>query len=144
MSLPPGFEAFAYHEASEPTILWLRAVLERVRVESELLERADQLATRLLGAADPVVAWHETYDYDLHAIQRIERAERERFAMGEFRSVPYLCRYPGASRHRAVALLVRRALDEEIALGGRGEITLIGRRIVASAVAFGSCACGDQ
>jgi hypothetical protein len=81
-----------------------------------------------------VEVWRRNRGHDLHSIKAMTDAIAERFVLTEIRSVPYLYRYliPVLAETSKGTSFVDEVFQEESFLGDRGEIVLLGRRIVAS------------
>jgi hypothetical protein len=77
---------------------------------------------------------HHNRGHDLHDIMKMNKAVAERFVVRETESVPYLYRYlvPVLADTSEAASFVNKVLQQEASLGKRGEIVMVGRRIVAS------------
>jgi SAM-dependent methyltransferase len=127
-------EDFAFEEANEATIDWFVKVLRSKQGKALINPIAGQLVTELLSASDVMKTWHRNCGHDLHEITTIKRAISERFAVRETQSVPYLYRYlvPVLADTSEAGWFINDVLERETLLGARGEIVLVGRRIVAS------------
>ena len=90
--------------------------------------------TEILAAEDAVGTWSEAHDHDLHTIEAMTQAVATTFTLADTSSVPYLYRYlvPVLPETPRATDFLRSVFKEEARLGARGEIVLIGRRIVAS------------
>ncbi|MEN8374793.1 MAG: class I SAM-dependent methyltransferase [Gemmatimonadota bacterium] len=127
-------EDFDFGGANERTIRWLVAVLRSPPAAELLRVVPDEFATTLLRSSDPVAAWSAGHDHDLHSADAMIAAIGREFEVGHVRPAPYLYRYlvPVLPNTEAATALVRDVLAEEVSLGEEGDLTLIGRRIVAS------------
>ena len=127
-------EDFAFEEANEATIDWFVKVLRSKQGMALINPVADQLATDLLSSTNVMETWHHNRGHDLHDITTMNKAVTERFVVRETESVPYLYRYlvPVLADTSEAASFVNEVLQQEASLGKRGEIVLVGRRIVAS------------
>jgi SAM-dependent methyltransferase len=127
-------EDFAFEEANEATIDWFVKVLRSKQGMALINPVADQLATDLLSSRNVMETWHHNRGHDLHDIMKMNKAVAERFGVRETESVPYLYRYlvPVLADTSEAASFANEVLQQEASLGKRGEIVLVGRRIVAS------------
>jgi SAM-dependent methyltransferase len=127
-------EDFAFEEADSATIDWFSKVLrsEQRRMPSNPV--AGQLVTDLLASNDVMEVWRHNRGYDVHPFTLINEAIAARFDIRETQSVPYLYRYliPVLAETSEAALFVNEVFEQETLAGQRGEIVLLGRRIVAS------------
>ena len=127
-------EDFAFDEADDRTIRWFLRTL-RSSAKAGLLQLVSgELATDLLEAEDARLAWSRSHDHNLHTIGEMTAAIAEKFVVHSSCTVPYLYRYlvPVLPRTPQAAEFLEGVFDEEALLGRRGDIVLIGRRIVAS------------
>ncbi len=127
-------EDFSVYEADETTINWLLETLRAPAGRALIQPVSGAFVTDLLGADDAVVVWRQSHDHDLHTIAAMTQAIAEEFIVRETCAVPYLYRYIVAvlpETPQATEFL-QGVFEEEARLGGRGDIVLIGRRIVAS------------
>ena len=134
--LPQGLvlvEDFAFDEVSPDTISWfLKRVTSRIG-RSLISHSANSFVTKLLNTDDPVTAWHQDHDHDLHTFDEMTREIGEYFVIRETKRVPYLYRYlldVLPDTHEATAF-VAETYREESRLGEIGDIVFIGRRILA-------------
>ena len=127
-------EDFAFDEANEATIDWFVTVLRSEQGRTLINPVADQLVTELLSATDVMRTWHNNRGHDVHSIATINDAITERFLVRETQPVPYLYRYlvPVLAGTSEAASFVDEVFQQERLSGERGEIVLVGRRIVAS------------
>ena len=127
-------EDFAFEEADEATIDWFVKVLRSKQGMALIKPVAGQLVTELLSSTDVMDAWHHNRGHDVHSITTMNEAIAERFVPHETRSVPYLYRYliPVLAETSKAASFVSDVFQQETLLGQRGEVVLLGRRIVAS------------
>lgn len=133
---PAGYlliEDFAFDEANEATVNWFVTVLRSDQGKALINPVADQLVTELLSATDVMRTWHDNRGHDVHSITTITNAITERFLARETQLVPYLYRYlvPVLADTSEAASFVDEVFQQESLLGERGEILLLGRRIVA-------------
>ncbi len=127
-------EDFAFDEANEPTVIWLLKVLRSPQATAFIDPAAGGFAADLLGSNNPVAAWRDNHDHEVHTIAQMQRAIAVRFAISEAHSVPYLYRYlvPMLVKSAEAASFVDRVFREEMRLGEQAKLVLIGRRLVAS------------
>jgi SAM-dependent methyltransferase len=134
---PNGFlliEDFALDEVNEATIAWFVKVLRSTRDKALINPVADQLVTELLSATDVMQTWRDNRAPELHSFTAMNEAIADQFVVREAQSVPYFYRYliPVLPETSAAASFVDEVFQEETILGNRGEIVLLGRRMVAS------------
>ena len=134
---PNGFlliEDFALDDVNEATVAWFVKVLRSTEGKALINPVADQLVTELLSATDVMQAWRDNRAHDLHSFTAMNAAIGERFVVRETQSVPYFYRYliPVLQETSEAASFVDDVFQQETILGKRGEIVLLGRRIVAS------------
>ncbi|MGI9263783.1 MAG: class I SAM-dependent methyltransferase [Gammaproteobacteria bacterium] len=137
-ALKPGgsllVEEFAFDAPDQRTIEWF---VEICRSEAGLVlvdYGKDEVMKGLLSSRDPVEAWKASHDHDLHTIKAMTETVARHFETGDVFEVPYLYRYLASvlpDEEEAVDFLLH-VRDEEARLGETGEITLVGRHIVAS------------
>ena len=127
-------EDFAFEEANEATIDWFVKILRSEQGRALINPVAGQLVTELLSSTEVMNVWHRNRGHDLHTITTMNEAIAERFVARETQSVPYLYRYlvPVLADTSEAASFVSEVLQQESLAGERGEIVLLGRRIVAS------------
>lgn len=127
-------EDFAYDSIDEPTILWLMQLADSAKSGELLNLDGDELISKLLQASDPLEAWHQDHDHDLHSFDAITAETEKSFLIRESTSVPYLFRYliPTIEMSERGAAFVDQARREEARLGKVGDILLVGRRMVAT------------
>jgi SAM-dependent methyltransferase len=126
-------EEFAFEEANEATIDWFVKVLRSQQGKALIKPVAGQLVTELLASTEVMNVWHRNRGHDLHSITTINDAIAERFVARETQSVPYLYRYlvPVLGDTSEASSFVNEVLQQESLAGERGEIVLLGRRVVA-------------
>jgi SAM-dependent methyltransferase len=134
---PAGYlliEDFAFGEIDDVTIEWLLDMLRSKEGKSVIIPVEDQLITKLLSAEEPVMAWRERHDQELHSIASMSKAISKQFTIRETQSVPYLYRYLMSvlPETRSATAFVERVFKEEADAGKQKQITLMGRRIVAT------------
>ena len=136
-----SFDAIAFtrslhhiDEADEATIDWFVKVLRSKQGMALITPVAGQLVTELLSSTDVMNAWHHNRGHDVHSITTMNEAIAERFVARETQSVPYLYRYliPVLAETSEAASFVNEVFQQETLSGQRGEVVLLGRRIVAS------------
>jgi SAM-dependent methyltransferase len=127
-------EDFAFEEVDETTIDWFVKVLRSKQAMALINLIAGQLVTELLSSTDVMDVWQRNRGHDVHSITTMNEAIAERFVPHETRSVPYLYRYliPVLAETSKAASFVNEVFQQETLLGERGEVVLLGRRIVAS------------
>ena len=134
--LPNGtvlVEDFAFDEVSPSAIKWLLSVVESPKAQAMVSHNTDSFVTKLCSASDPLNAWHEDHDHELHTFGIMIREIAQVFAIRGTQHVPYLYRYlvpilPGTPK---AAAFIAEIYDEESYLGNKGTISLVGRRIIA-------------
>jgi len=128
-------EDFAREEVDEATVTWFATLLRSERARALIGPVAGQLVTELLSAPDVMRAWHESHLHKIHSIAVITKAIAKQFRVRDTRSVPYFYRYlvPVFPDTPEATSFVNEVFEQEIDLGARGEIVLLGRRIIASA-----------
>jgi SAM-dependent methyltransferase len=127
-------EDFAFEKADETTIDWFAKVLRSEQGIALINPVAGQLVTELLSSRDPVDVWQHNHGHDLHSIETMNEAIAEHFVACENESVPYLYRYliPVLAETSKATSFVNEVFQQETLSGQRGEVVLIGRRVVAS------------
>ncbi len=134
---PNGFlliEDFALDEVNEATVAWFVKVLRSTQDKALINPVPHQLVTDLLSASDVMQTWRDNRAHDLHPFTAMNEAIAAQFVLREAQSVPYFYRYliPVLPETSAAASFVDEVFQQETILGNRGEIVLLGRRIVAS------------
>jgi SAM-dependent methyltransferase len=134
--LPNGIvlvEDFAFDEVSASAINWLRSVVKSKKGQALISHNADLFITKLCSASNPLNAWHEDHDHELHTFGIMTTEIAQVFAIRGTQHVPYLYRYlvPILPDTPKAAAFIAEIYDEESYLGEKGTISLIGRRIVA-------------
>lgn len=127
-------EDFAREEVDEATVTWFATLLRSERARALISPVAGQLVSDLLSATNVMRAWHESHLHKMHSIAAITKAIAEQFHVRDTRSVPYFYRYliPVLPDTPEATSFVNEVFEQEIDLGARGEIVLLGRRIIAS------------
>jgi len=127
-------EDFAFEEVEEATLDWFAKVLRSKQATVLINPIANQLVTDLLSSTDVMNVWQHHRGHDLHSITTMNEAIAERFVAHETQAVPYLYRYliPVLAETSKAAAFVKEVFQQETLLGQRGEVVLIGPRIVAS------------
>jgi SAM-dependent methyltransferase len=127
-------EDFAYEEADNATIGWFVKLLRSKQGIALIDPAGSQLVTELLSSTDLMVAWQHNHRHDMHSLTAMNEAIGKYFVLREARSVPYLYRYlvPVLAETSEAAAFVSEAFQQEMLLGQRSEVMLLGRRIVAS------------
>ena len=125
-------EDFAFDAADGATVEWFSGVLRSRNARALITPVPGEFITTILGAADLSATWHRSHDSEHHTIAAMTRAIAERFVIRESEEVPYLYRYlvPVLPETPEAHVFVEDVFREETRLGQRGEIVLIGRRIV--------------
>ena len=136
--LPQGavlVEDFAFDAISPQAITWLLGIVASPRGRALISHDSNSLVTKLLNADDPVGAWRQDHDHDLHSFEGMTQAIAKHFVVRDINHVPYLYRYliEVLPRTPEAAAFIAEVLTEETELGKSGEISLIGRRIFALA-----------
>lgn len=128
-------EDFAFDEADPVTITWFLKILGGQAAQALIASIPDAFVTKLLASPDPAAEWHKNHDHELHPVSAMTGAIAEYFTLRDARSAPYLYRYliPVLPETPEATAFVEEVRQEEARLGERGEITLIGRRLVGSA-----------
>ena len=117
-----------------PTINWYLEIL-RSPVAKKLIQPVlGEFVTDLLEADDAVSFWCKDHDHDLHTILTMTRAITQEFTITATYAVPYLYRYlvPVLPETPKATAFLEWVFEQETSYGARGNIALIGRRIVAS------------
>lgn len=128
-------EDFAFDEADDATIEWFLEMVKSKAGRTLIKLIPDEFVTDLLGAGDPLAAWHEGHDHDLHTLSAMKQAIAEQFLIHNTPAIPYLYRYlvPVLPETVEAATFVENVFHEEAIRGKRGEIVLVGRRIAGTA-----------
>src|SRR5437660_5675005 len=134
---PNGFlliDDFALDEVNEATVAWFARVLRSTQGKALINPVAGQLVTELLSATDVMQTWRDNRALDLHPFTAMNEAIAAQFVVLETQSTPYFYRYliPVLPETSEAASFVDEVFQRETILGNRGEIALLGRRIVAS------------
>lgn len=126
-------EDFAFDEVSPSAIKWLLSVVESPEARALISNNTDSFLTKLCSASNPFNAWHEDHDHELHTFGTMICEIDKVFAIRGTQHVPYLYRYlvPILPDTPKAAAFIAKIYDEESALGEKGTISLVGRRIVA-------------
>ncbi len=136
--LNPGglllIEDFALDEVDQATVQWFVKILRSEQGKALINPIADQLATELLSASDVMRTWHRNRAHDLHSFTAMNEAIAAQFVIRESQSVPYFYRYlvPVLATTSQAASFIDEVFQQESVLGERGEIVLLGRRMVGS------------
>ena len=127
-------EDFAFNEADSVTIEWFLKVLGSQKGHALIVPVPGEFVTGLRGSRNPAAVWHLSHDHELHTMSAMTQAIADDFVIRETQPVPYLYRYlvPVLSETPEATAFVEEVSREEARLGARGEIVLIGRRIVGS------------
>ena len=127
-------EDFALDEVDETTVAWFVKILLSTQGKALINPVADQLVTEILSATDVMQTWRDNRAPDLHSFTAMNEAIAEQFVVLETQSAPYFYRYliPVLPETSEAVSFVDEVLQQETILGNRGEIVLLGRRIVAS------------
>ena len=134
---PNGFlliEDFALDEVNEATVAWFVKVLRSTQGKALINPVADQLVTELLSATDIMQTWRDNRAHDVHPFTAMNEEIAAQFVVLETQSTSYFYRYliPVLPETSEAASFVDEVFQQETILGNRGEIVLLGRRIVAS------------
>jgi SAM-dependent methyltransferase len=136
--LPHGgvllLEDFAFNVTDQKTLDWFLNLIANEEISFLIGQVPDEFVTRMLSADDPFEEWKHDQHHDLHSAEAMGDAIKERFMIKDEASVPYFFRYlvPVFPKTQKAADLVVGVLNEELELGKKGEIVLVGRRIVAT------------
>ncbi len=127
-------EDFAFDEMNAATIQWFLDVLRSQSGAALIKAVAGEFVSNLLGSTDPEAVWRHSRVHELHSMAAMRQAIEEYFGVRETQSVPYLYRHlvPVLAETPDAAAFVEAVFQEEARLGQRGEIVLIGRRIVGT------------
>jgi SAM-dependent methyltransferase len=127
-------EDFALDDVNEATVAWFVKVLRSTQGKALTNPVANQLVTELLSSTDVMQTWRDNRAPDLHSFTAMNEAIAAQFVVLETQAAPYLYRYliPVLPETSAAASFVDEVFQQEAILGNRGEIVLLGRRIVAS------------
>ncbi len=125
-------EDFAFDEVDRVTMNWFLDVLISQAGRAFVEAVPDELVTDLQRERDPVAVWHESHDHDLHTMAAMTQAVAAHFVVSQTQPVPYLYRYlvPVLMETPEAEEFLKEVFHEEVRLGMREEIALIGRRIV--------------
>jgi len=127
-------EDFSFDEADETTINWYLEILRSPIAKKIIHPVLNEFVTDMLEADDAVSFWCKAHEHDLHTIVTMTRAITQEFTITATCDVPYLYRYlvPVLPESPQATAFLEWVLEQEASLGRRGDIVLIGRRIVAS------------
>jgi SAM-dependent methyltransferase len=127
-------EDFALDKVNAATLEWFVKILRSKGGKALINPIGEHLVTALLSATDIIQAWHDHRAHDVHSVASMIEAIGDRFVIRETQSVPYFYRYliPALPETAEAASFVDKVFQRECILGERGEIVLLGRRIVAS------------
>ena len=127
-------EDFALDEVDETTVHWFVRVLHSKQRAALITPVADQLVAELLSSTDVMKTWRKNRGHDLHSLTAMSVAIAKQFLVRETQSVPYFYRYliPVLAETSGAVAFLNEVFQQEKLLGKRGEIVLLGRRIVAS------------
>lgn len=127
-------EDFAFSEADGETIHWFVKKLRCETIHRWINLHSGEFVATLLEASDPIAAWHHDHSHHIHSIQTMTRAVTDRFHLKSTLAVPYLYRYliPVLPPTQIAAALVEELFHAETRAAEMGNISLIGRRIVAN------------
>lgn len=126
-------EDFAFDEADDRTIAWFSNAIAAPSVAPLLNPQADSFLARINETPGSSDAWRHDHDHDLHSFTAMKRAVHDAFEMREVAGVPYLYRYliDALPKTTAAVETLETFFHNEAAAIEAGEITAIGRRIVA-------------
>jgi len=126
-------EDFAFDEMNAATMRWFVDVIRSQRAAALIRPIEGEFVTTLLHTTDPLDAWRHSRPHDLHSITAITLTIQEYFAIRTLHLVPYmyrhLCRVLDETPEAAT--FVESVFHDEARLGQRGDIVMIGCRIVA-------------
>jgi SAM-dependent methyltransferase len=126
-------EDFAFKDVNEATINWFVKVLRSKQGMALINRVSDQLVTELLSSTNAMETWQRNRAHEVHSIAAMSEIVSERFVVRETQSVPYFYRYliPVLAATSETVLFVEEVFQQEAIRGQRGEIVLLGRRIIA-------------
>jgi SAM-dependent methyltransferase len=127
-------EDFALDKVDAATVDWFAKILRSKQGKALIKPIPEQLVTALFSASDTMQTWHDYRARDVNLFASMIKAIGERFVIRETQSVPYFYRYliPALPETSEATSFVSKVFRRESMLGERGEIMLLGRRIVAS------------
>ena len=134
-------EDFAFDEIDEATLAWFARVLHDLPAAEARSPRSDFLSA-LAGSREALAVWRQHHAHEVHTMAAMQQRIEERFTITFTDSVPYLYRYlvPALSATAAAAAFVQEVLRREVRDAKRGDIVLVGRRVVGRARAIpGPC-----
>lgn len=120
-------EDFDYPGADEATLGWFLTALRALDAESGI---EDTTLQSLMNADDPLRAWREDHDHDLHGIDTLRDALAACFGTVHARGTAYLYRYVARALPRGDAALAQ-FFEAERAAINNGTIRAIGQRLRA-------------
>ncbi|MDX1381371.1 MAG: methyltransferase domain-containing protein, partial [Xanthomonadales bacterium] len=132
-------EDFAWEQADASAANWLRNEAADAAGHGVLPAVAEmpggELIAALMAGDDPLAAWRADHDHDLHPFAAMQVEVRTTFGRIAVETAPYLYRYfiPLLPASREAAEFIETVLGRELAAGARGDMALIGRRMVARA-----------
>lgn len=136
--LPGGrliVEDFAFDKCDQRAARWLHSATSQSAAEALMDSDADEFLQAMLATDDPLQVWREFHDHHLHSATTMSTAIDALFLIESDQSVPYLYRYlvPGLRCTPGATVFIEEVLQEESRRGQNGELSLIGRRFVATA-----------
>lgn len=120
-------EDFAFHSAASETISWFAELVGSLHGRGKIVRGRHALVDGLLDSADPQQTWHGLNDHEIHSADAMMSVIAARFALHFESDAPYLYRYV---EQAADAETARWCFDVECAAGEKGQISLLGRRLV--------------
>jgi len=125
-------EDFAFESVDAATVDWFRSIVAEGIAKSVLRAVQGEFATKVMEADDPLKAWHEDHDHDLHSWPAMADAVSDCFPRISVSEVPYLYRYliSVAEDSPEAVEFVRETRDRERNIDGQA-FRMIGRRLVA-------------
>lgn len=127
-------EDFAVDGAEEATLNWFAGIARSEQGKTLIDPTAHEFVVSLLGSEPPWTEWVRSHDHDLHTFEDMAGVIAERFEIRQTTFVPYFFRYliPAIPDTQEAASFVEAVFEQEAALGRKGSIKLIGRRLVAA------------
>jgi SAM-dependent methyltransferase len=125
-------EDFAFDAADVATLKWFVSVVQEQTLGAD---GAHDFLETLVAARDLVAVWRRHHEeHHVHSAEALHRSIAEHFVIDEAFAVPYLYRYliPALPPTSDAALALQQVVRDEAQRGQAGQITLIGRRVVAT------------
>lgn len=126
-------EDFAFDEMNAATMNWFLDVVRSERAARLIRPVEGEFVTKVIPAREPLEAWRQSRPHDLHSMVAITGVVQEYFAIRTILLVPYMYRHlvRVLDETPEAAALVEGVFQDEARLGQRGDIVMIGCRIVA-------------